>query len=166
MVPSHFARALMGGSAAVAMGVAFAPTSASAFECLGSPFGAGPIFAGNDGGLASNTACGVDATATGKESTAVGNDTKATAPGSVALGSDTDGNGIGTSATGANSTAVGGDAFASGVGSTAVGGDNGNRRLRRDGVARARQRSALTPRLSATGGDWHRRRHEGGTAGA
>ncbi|MBM3578979.1 MAG: cell surface protein, partial [Alphaproteobacteria bacterium] len=62
-------RALMGGSAAVAMGVAFAPTSASAFECL-SPTGIAlpPIdtFGASDGAAGSSPdriACGPFATA-------------------------------------------------------------------------------------------------------
>lgn len=66
---------------------ALLPAPAQAVECSNGSTAPGSTDpAGSDGGVASNTACGESATATGGESTAIGASSQATGLGSTAIG--------------------------------------------------------------------------------
>lgn len=134
----------LGALAALGLLVPAAPllisTSALAVECTNNGAGGGGSAGATDNDVASNTACGINAQATGaNNSTAVGSDAAATGHHATAVGGDSVANDLDTTAIGYNAqatangaTAVGGGpgatnaAHASGENAVAIGGGSGD----------------------------------------
>ena len=113
--------ALLAGAVLMLAGTVAAPNDAHAVICANAGAGAN---SGDDGAVASNTACGQDAAATGGGASAYGNLSTASGAGSSAYGLQATASGAASSAYGNLSTASGIDGSAYGALSTASGTDS------------------------------------------